>query len=385
MKFFSIKTFTLLAVVLISFGCAAQQPSKPIPNFTLTPFNANEYVSSIDNFLIVFDASSSMDDEYGENKKFDMATKIVNRLNQTLPELGQNGALRSFGHSPAVSNKPTILIYGMEKYSTKALDEKFKKVSAAGGTSPMSVALNASGQEELKGIYGKTAVLIISDGQPENSLESPITLQAAQALKDQAGAGLCYYPIFVGDNPKGLVLMEDIAKIGKCGFVSNADTLLTDAGMSQFVKDVFLTRKPVPQAAATPAPAPAPSSKTTATVLKGTNEKGVWVVGEAFFDFDKSVVKPEAFDYLNLIVEELKTYPQIKVRIQGHTDIIGTKAYNDALSIRRAQAVKTYLTNRGISGDRMTLEGFGFSKPEATNKTAEGRALNRRVEIVPEK
>lgn len=383
MKFFSIRLFTLLAVALFLFGCAARQPSKPIPNFTLAPFNANEYVSSIDNFLIVFDASSSMGDEYAGNKKFDIATKIVTRLNQTLPELGQNGALRSFGHSQVVSNKLTVLFYGMEKYSKNALGEKFKKISEPGGTSPMYAALNASGQEELKGISGKTAVLIITDGQAELDLESPITLKAAQALKDQVGSGLCYYPIFIGDNAKGLVTMEDIVKISKCGFVSNADNLLTDAGMSQFIKDVFLTKKPAPQAAVTPAPVD--SSKTTATVLKGTNEKGVWVVGEAFFDFDKSVVKPAAFDYLNLVVEELKTYPQIKVRIQGHTDIIGTKAYNDALSIRRAQAVKTYLTSRGISGDRMALEGFGFSKPEATNKTAEGRALNRRVEIVPEK
>ena len=382
MKFFSPKLLTALAIAFLLSGCYAQKAVRPIPNFTLTPFNANEYVSSIDNFLIIFDASSSMDDDYAGNKKFDMATQIVKRMHQTLPELGQNGALRSFGHSPAVSDKKTVLFYGMEKYSKKALDEKLKKIFEAGGTSPMSVALNASGQEELKPVSGKTAVIIISDGQPEESLESPITLKAAQALKDQLGAGLCYYPIFVGDNPKGLVLMEEIAKIGKCGFVSNADTLLTDAGMSKFVTDVFLTKKPAPKAAVTPAPV---DSSKTATVLKGTNEKGVWVVGEAFFDFDKSVVKPAAFDYLNLVVEELKTYPQIKVKIQGHTDIIGTKAYNDALSIRRAQAVKTYLINRGISGDRMALEGFGFSKPEATNKTAEGRALNRRVEIVPEK
>ncbi len=377
MNFFSIRNFTLLTVVLISFGCAARQPFKPIPNFTLTPFNSNEYVSSIDNFLIIFDASSSMDDRYAGNKKFDMATQIVTRLNQTLPELGQNGALRSFGHSPVVSDKLTVLFYGMEKYSKKELDEKFKKISKPGGTSPMHAALTASGQEELKGISGKTAVLIISDGQEEFGLESPITIKAAQTLKDQVGEGLCYYPILVGDNAQGLVLMEDISRIGKCGFVSNADNLLTDAGMSQFVKDVFLTKKPVPQKPAVVKPAP--------VVLKGVNEQGVWVVDETFFDFDKSVVKPEAFDYLNQVVEELKTYPRIKVNIQGHTDSIGTKTYNDALSIRRAQAVKTYLTNRGISGDRLTLEGFGFSKPAATNKTAKGRALNRRVEIHPEK
>ncbi len=384
MKIFSTKLLMALAIAFLLSGCYAQKAVRPIPNFTLTPFSSNDYVSSIDNFLIVFDASSSMDDDYAGNKKFDMATQIVKRMNQTLPELGQNGALRSFGHSPAISDKKTVLFYGMEKYSKNALGEKFKKISAPGGTSPMSVALNASGQEELKPVSGKTAVIIISDGQPEASLEYPITLKAAQDLKDQLGAGLCYYPIFVGDNPQGLVLMQDIAKIGKCGFFSNADTLLTDAGMAKFVEDVFLTKKPMaPAPVAKVVTPPTPPVTPAPIVLKGVNAKGVWVVDEAFFDFDKSIVKPEAFNFLDQIVEVLKTYPQIVVSIQGHTDSIGTKAYNDALSIRRARAVKTYLTNKGISGDRLALEGFGFSKPAAPNNTVKGRSMNRRVELQP--
>lgn len=379
MKSFSTKLFMALAVALMLSGCYAQKATQPIPAFTLSPFSANDYVSSIDNFVIILDASSSMGDLYKGNEKFDMAVQIVNRMNQTLPELGQNGALRSFGHSPAVSGKNTVLFYGMEKYSTKALGEKLKKISEAGGTSPMHTALDASGQEELKAVSGKTAVIIISDGQPESSLESPITLKAAQALKDKMGAGLCYYPIFVGDNEKGVVLMDEIARIGKCGFSSNADNLLTNAGMAKFVEDVFLTKKPMAPAAKAVAPPATPAP----VVLKGTNAQGIWVVDEAYFDFDKSVVKPKAFDFLNEVADVLKTYPQITLKVQGHTDSIGTKAYNDALSIRRAQAVKTYLMNRGISGDRMTLEGFNFSKPVAPNSTPEGRALNRRVELHP--
>jgi len=374
MKFFSTKLFTALAIALLLSGCYAQKATQPIPAFTLTPFSANDYVSSIDNFVIILDASSSMGDRYKGNYKFDMATQIVSRMNQTLPELDQNGALRSFGHSMAVSNKNTVLFYGMEKYSTYALDEKLKKIFEAGGTSPMHRALKASGQEELKPVSGKTALIIISDGQPEASLESPITLKAAQALKDQLGPGLCYYPIFVGDDEKGALLMDEIARIGNCGFSSNADNLLTNAGMAKFVEDVFLTRKPKTVA---PTVAPAP------VVLQGTNAQGIWVVDETYFDFDKSVIKSEAFDFLNQIVDVLKTYPRINVKVQGHTDSIGTKEYNDALSIRRAQAVKTYLMNRGIHGDRMTLEGFNFSKPVAPNSTPEGRALNRRVELHP--
>jgi OOP family OmpA-OmpF porin len=71
----------------------------------------------------------------------------------------------------------------------------------------------------------------------------------------------------------------------------------------------------------------------------------------------------------------------MQVQVQGHTDSIGTKSYNDALSMRRAQAVKTYLVNKGVQKERLSLEGFGFSKPVAPNNTAEGRALNRRVEL----
>lgn len=375
MKSFSIQFFTALVIAFVLSGCYAQKEVQTLPAFTLTPFSANEYESSIDNFVMVLDASSSMDKPYMGNKKFDMATQIVSRINQTLPELGQNSALRSFGHSPAVSDKNTVLFYGMEEYSTYALGENLKKITEAGGTSPMHRALTASGQEELKPVSGNTAVIIISDGQPEASLESPITLKAAQALKDQLGSGLCYYPILVGDDEKGVALMDDIVRISNCGFVSNADDLLTDAGMASFVEDIFLTQKPPAPVAPAPAPAPAP--------LKGTNAEGIWVVDEAYFDFDKSVVKPEAFDYLDQIAEVLKTHPQITVKVQGHTDNVGSKAYNDALSMRRAQAVKTYLVSKGVQKERLSIEGFGFSKPVAPNDTAQGRALNRRVELHP--
>lgn len=375
MKFFSTMLALPLIIVLFSFGCAVQKPVQPIPAFTPTIFNSNDYVSSVDNFLIILDASSSMDDTYNGNKKFIVASEIIKHLNQTLPELGQNAGLRSFGHNPKVSDKLTVLFYGMEKYTQKGLNEKLDLISSAGGTSAMHMALTGAGQD-LDNFSGKTAVIIISDGQEAMSLESPITLKAAQALKDQMGADLCFYPIFVGDNEKGVVLMEEIAKISKCGFVTKADNLMTGSGMGQFVKDVFLTQKPMVQAPAPIAVAP----KVAAPVI----EK-VWVVDEAYFDFDKIIIKPAGFDFLDKVVDVLKSRPELFVKIQGHTDSIGTKAYNDVLSLRRAEAVKAYLTDKGIDKSRLSCEGFGFSKPVESNKTAKGRALNRRVELYPEK
>lgn len=371
MKFFSTKIGSILFGVFFLVGCSARQPVMTLPVFDLTPFDSDQYVSSVDNFLIILDSSSSMDKTYMGNKKFTMATQIVSRLNQALPELGQNAGLRSFGHSPMVSDKSTILFYGMEPYNTKALDEKLKLISTPGGISAMQAALTQAGQD-LKGVSGKTAVVIISDGQKRVGLESSDTMKAAQALKDQLGPGLCFYPVLVGADPEGGSFMEEIARISTCGFVSGADTLLTDTGMAQFVKEVFLTQKPMAPAKAAP-------------VIEGLNEKGAWVVEEAFFDFDKSVVKSGAFDLLGKIAGILKANPELNVLIQGHTDSVGSKAYNNALSLKRAQAVKNYLMDQGIESRRLICEGFGFSKPAASNKTKQGRALNRRVEIYPVK
>lgn len=374
MKIFSTMFALPLITALFLFGCAAQQPVQPTSAFIPTMFNSNDYVSSVDNFLIILDASSSMDDLYNGNEKFIVASKIVRHLNQTLPELGQNAGLRSFGHNQKVSCKPTVLFYGMEKYTQKGLNEKLDLITAAGGTSPMYKALTGAGQD-LQNFSGKTAVIIISDGQEAVDLESPITLKAAQELKDQMGAGLCFYPILVGNNEKGIAIMDEIARIGQCGFSTNADKLMTGNGMGQFVQDIFLTKKPMVQAPATIAVTP----KVAAPLVI---EK-VWVVDEAYFDFDKIIIKPAGFDFLDKVVGVLKSRPDLSVKIQGHTDSIGTKAYNDVLSLKRANAVKTYLTDKGIDKNRLSSEGFGFSKPVESNKTDKGRALNRRVELYP--
>ena len=104
---------------------------------------------------------------------------------------------------------------------------------------------------------------------------------------------------------------------------------------------------------------------------------------EAYFDFDKIIIKPAGFEFLDKVVGLLKSRPRLFVQIQGHTDSIGTKAYNDTLSLARAEAVKNYLIDKGIDKNRLSTEGFGFSKPVKSNKTDKGRALNRRVELYP--
>jgi len=99
------------------------------------------------------------------------------------------------------------------------------------------------------------------------------------------------------------------------------------------------------------------------------------------FDTDKSAIKPQYDAELKAVSDFLKEFPNAKGEISGHTDNVASKAYNDKLSQSRANSVKKYIVEKfGISADRISAKGYGFSKPVASNKTKEGKARNRRIE-----
>ena len=102
---------------------------------------------------------------------------------------------------------------------------------------------------------------------------------------------------------------------------------------------------------------------------------------DAFFDFDKSVLKPEGKAKLDDLVGKVQGINLEVIIAVGHTDSVGTDTYNQRLSIRRSEAVKSYLVSKGVEKNRVYTEGKGEKQPVADNKTAEGRAKNRRVEI----
>jgi OOP family OmpA-OmpF porin len=132
---------------------------------------------------------------------------------------------------------------------------------------------------------------------------------------------------------------------------------------------------PAPAPAAPPAPPPPPPAPP-----KPTSEK-VTFAADAFFDFDKAVLKPEAKAKLDDLVAKTQGIALEVVIAVGHTDSVGSDAYNQRLSVNRANAVKDYLVGKGIEKNRVYTEGKGESQPVADNKTKEGRAKNRRVEI----
>ena len=138
--------------------------------------------------------------------------------------------------------------------------------------------------------------------------------------------------------------------------------------------------KPEPKPAPPPPPpAPKPIPKPEAKP-KPVAEK-VTFAADVLFDFDKSVIKPEGRSKLDDISGKAKGINLEVVIAIGHADSTGSDAYNQRLSVRRAESVKAYLVSKGIEANRVYTEGKGEKQPVADNKTRDGRAKNRRVEI----
>ena len=142
-------------------------------------------------------------------------------------------------------------------------------------------------------------------------------------------------------------------------------------------------KPPAPAPVVAPAPPPAPvATPAPAPVVapQPTTEK-VTFAADAFFDFNKSTLKPEGKAKLDDLVSKMGGIALEVIIAVGHTDSVGGDAYNQKLSVARSESVKAYLVSKGVEKNRVYTEGKGKKQPVADNKTAEGRAKNRRVEI----
>jgi OOP family OmpA-OmpF porin len=193
-----------------------------------------------------------------------------------------------------------------------------------------------------------------------NGRPTPVACAVVGGLLGAGGAGVA------ATHADGSHDDEYIYPIGVAGGV-----LLGTAGY--FICKALQAEEEAPPA---PAPAPAPRREEPAPmaekiVLRGVN-----------FDFDKSNIRPDAAVILDEAVRILGTGGGSAVSVEGHTDWIGTDAYNQGLSERRANAVRDYLVDQGVDASRLSTTGYGESRPIASNQDREGRALNRRVELL---
>ncbi len=153
-------------------------------------------------------------------------------------------------------------------------------------------------------------------------------------------------------------------------------------------KHTHTTSKPKPKTTPKPATKPTPASETTPapedTIRFGdmvVKKDEAVVLANLMFEFRTANIIQESTQQLQTLLDMMLTRPDIHIRIVGHTDNVGTDAFNDRLSLQRAEAVKQYLTDHGVAAGRITTEGRGSREPIDTNNTDEGRQHNRRVEF----
>jgi OOP family OmpA-OmpF porin len=360
--------FFTLALLLVA--CATMQPMAPFsPQDLSGKVSSGDYVAKPENFVVVFDSSSSMDETYkgqlnNGHTKFAVAKDLVSRMNLTMPALPIQGAITAFG----LGKKPVTTVYGLTGYTRDGFAEGMNQIAQPGGTTPMGLGLEEAGTL-LKDTSGDIAIIVFSDGVENTTTMG--ALPAANALKEQFGDRLCLYTVFVGNTDKGRKLMSDLAGTSACGSATSADELATADAMAAFVEKVFLEKAPAKPMMAPPPPPPLPQPKIS------------WILSGVNFDFNKAVVRQDAKDILQSDIKILKENPQIRVEVQGFTDDTGSAEYNLGLSDRRAKAIKDYLISQGIAANRLDAKGYGESRPRFPNDSEANRAKNRRVELVP--
>ncbi len=385
-----LRVLFILMISTLLISCGGKKVMKAATSFEPYNFNANQYEPKVDNFVVILDTSSSMADKFAKKEKAKIAKDFLSAMNQTLPELNYNAALRTFGDSVSLPDKQTMLVYGPTQYSSAGFGAALNAVKAPSGTSslPLAKAINAAG-DDMKSSQGPIAVIIVSDGMQMD--QKPVN--AAEAMKSQFGDRVCIDTVQVGDDPAGKMTLEQIVKAGGCGISTTADRLASSGSMAGFVEGIFLA-KAAPKPMAKPMAKPMDSDGDGVTddkdqcpnTPKGAtvDERGCWTYAAVvLFGFDKSKIKPEAQPMLDEAVAILKENPEINIEIDGHTDSTGPAAYNMTLSEERAKAVMKYLVDRGVNAERLTMKGFGLTKPAASNDTKAGRAKNRRVEFRP--
>jgi len=406
----------MLVAAGLLFGCATQmQKAQPMtkpaePKFVPVDISGKlkgPVRQKVDNFMVVLDASGSMGGEtkYPQYNKRTFAQELINRMNQTIPkQMKLNSALRSFGHGSCMDDKETLLIQNFQPYTRAGLEASNAKVQCAGGFSSLGKALKAV-RTDMAPVSGKTALIIFSDGR-EMADE---VLQKAQKLVDKYGDRVCITTVLIGKDKEGAVLLRKTANLSACGIPVSGYDIYSPQGMAKFVEKVFIeqwsdrdgdgVQDRADKCPNTPKGVPVdktgcmldadrdgvhdyaddcPNTPLSAPV----NMAGCWELKNILFDFAHWNIKPRMAKILDQVISVFKANPALTADVEGHTDNVGSHKFNQALSEKRANSVKKYITGKQIAADRLTTKGYSYDKPAAANDTTAGRDKNRRAVIV---
>lgn len=368
-------------------GCATDPTT--YPSFTAAPIaqvsSTEKFRQKTNTVFVILDTSSSTNATYDGNdsgdSKLDVQKQFLYRLKKTIPaNMNLSTGILSYGSGSCLGWSSTKLDKSISRFSTTKFQVGLDQVQCASGGSPLNHALEQA-STVLDSAQGNIAVLIVSDGQqvPSN------TFAKAQDLKDKFGSRLCIYSVWVGNehDQDGQFVLQELTNISQCGRSANVADLNSRSAMAGYVQNMLFASSAVVAVAASDddgdgignASDKCPNTPAGAKV----NSQGCWSYNSVDFGFDSTKITPAFASLFDNAVTTLKSNPGMTVELEGHTDSTGPETYNMGLSVRRAEAVKNHLVEKGIAANRLTTKGYGEADPIGNNDTVAGRAENRRV------
>ncbi len=362
-----------LTVAIAAAGGCATAPSPYKAPVSATPPTGTVIVSQAVN---VFDTSASTQSLFGDGKA------TLESIVGVMPNGSYNAANINFGGfkrdaTPlAAFNRPTL--------GTAAKDATWLE-----GTTPIADVIQTDLGGLIGGSAGRAAVVLISDGRAtdyagrEGGGDSAVA--AASVLAKGRKGDTCYHTIQVGDDPTGAATLQAIANVTSCGSFRNASTLGSASALQQFSRDAYL-------GAAVAAVGPGDEDgdgvldprDACPHTLRGArvDGRGCWTLQGLQFATASSEIDLRYTAMLDEAIVVLKDNPNVKVSIDGHTDSDGSDAYNQSLSVRRADSVRSYFEKKGgLDASRFIAKGYGETMPAVPNDSRENKAVNRRVEL----
>lgn len=353
-------TLVWLAVGLIMASNAAAFEIVTVEDFQNNIITKDMLVRTADNFIVLYDASGSMAEEYKTGvQKLDAELQILRQQNSILPELGYTAGLYKF--------TPFKAHYEMQPYDRvafqRAIDELPNTQNAgnfAGQPTPLAEAFTKL-DPILAKLSGKTVVFVFSDGTyTYNRTTKKRPLDTIQPLVDKYN--VCFYLISSATTDKAGKLLNDMAALNQCSRVINFDALyqnpLWGLGALFVVKSTVMVET------------------TTEKRIVGAKPRDI------NFDFDQTSIRAGDHSNLKQVAEFLQKNPKAYAVLAGFTDSRGDQEYNLSLSKMRALSAKNYILEQSqIDPDRVMLHWYGATNFVGDNSTEDGRFQNRRVEI----
>ncbi|MCG6918724.1 MAG: OmpA family protein [Deltaproteobacteria bacterium] len=317
-------------------------------------------IPRVDNFVILIDQSGSMFMEHKERKEVKalLVKKMLLEMNKRIPELGYTAAIQGF--------YPEETLIGPQTYSRYFFEQEIEKLPEKGkifgNLTPLGTEIEAL-DKVMSGFSGKTSVIVISDGQVN---EGKDPYEAAKAITNEY-TNICFDVISLADSPEGEETLRKINSLGTCTFADGEEMMSDLVAIETFLSNVLYMEV---------------ADVATEEMRIQEVAPNIITVGGGYFGFDSAEINEAAWTAIaNVVTEKLGKKPGSSLVIEGHTDSTGPSDYNQNLSERRAEAVKSFFAGKGIPAASMTTVGYGETMPRVSNTTPEGRAVNRRVDI----